>query len=86
MIVSIESNGCVKACSTKIVVDLLCQFPDGRVLGIQLLGKSDLTIDDNFKTPQERFDYYLASYTLSSPTEGVGQEVKAPLLRRCVHL
>lgn len=52
---------------------------------MQLLGASDLTLDTT-ASPRSHFDYYVSSYILQAPTEGVGAEVKAPMLKRCVDI
>ncbi|BFZ61969.1 Transcriptional regulatory protein sin3 [Saitoella coloradoensis] len=51
-------------------------------LSIQLLGKDDMTLDEA-TTAEEQWRYYIDSYVMSSPTEGVSPErVRPPFLRR----
>lgn len=56
---------------------------DGTML-IQLLSRDDLTLDEEFEsgTAQEKWLYYISSYTLWTPTEGLLQEAKGPFLDR----
>ncbi|KAK4050893.1 hypothetical protein OIO90_004869 [Microbotryomycetes sp. JL221] len=49
---------------------------------IQLLGKEDLTLDDAYGSDEKRHVSWVASYALTSATEGVGAQVKAPFLKR----
>jgi paired amphipathic helix protein Sin3a len=51
-------------------------------LTIQLLGKEDLTLDDAYGSEEKMHASWVASYALTSSTEGVGAQVKAPLLKR----
>lgn len=50
---------------------------------IQLLSRDDLTLgDDDGRSQEEKWLYYLASYTLWTPTEGLEGEAKAPFMER----
>lgn len=49
---------------------------------IQLLSPDDLTIDDPVLTTDKTWAHYLETYTLGLPTEGLGADVKGPLLDR----
>lgn len=60
------------------------QVPDAKALTIQLLGKEDLTLDDAYGDDEKMHASWVASFALTSATEGVGAQVKAPLLKRCV--
>ncbi|GJN87300.1 hypothetical protein Rhopal_000248-T1 [Rhodotorula paludigena] len=57
-------------------------FPDAQALTIQLLGKEDLTLDDAHASEAKLHQSWLASFMLTSPSEGIGAQVKAPLLKR----
>lgn len=57
-------------------------LPEQQTMTIQLLRREDLTMDDAVGSPDKTFQSYLASYALTSATEGIGSEVKAPLLKR----
>ncbi len=53
-----------------------------RKMNLQLLGKEDLTLT-NVETQEDRWNYYIDSYVMSSPTEGVPiDRVRTPFLRR----
>jgi paired amphipathic helix protein Sin3a len=55
---------------------------DKRRLGFQFLGSYDLTMKDVRKA-EDKWNYYLTSYMMSVPTEGVPlDQIKAPLLYR----
>lgn len=60
------------------------QIPESKALTIQLLGKEDLTLDDAYGSEEKMHASWVASYALTSTTEGVGAKVKAPLLKRCL--
>lgn len=62
------------------------QIPNAQALTIQLLGKEDLTLDDAHGSEVKLHQSWLASYVLVSPSEGIGAPVKAPLLKRSVHI
>lgn len=49
---------------------------------VQLLGKEDLTLDDAYGSDEKMHASWVASYALTSATEGVGAHVRAPLLKR----
>ena len=49
---------------------------------IQLLNKEDLTLDDSYASESKMLKSWIASYSLTSPTEGIGAHVDAPLLSR----
>ncbi|GAA6028090.1 hypothetical protein JCM8097_001866 [Rhodosporidiobolus ruineniae] len=60
-------------------------IPTSSALTVQLLAKEDQTLDDDasFATdPKRLHQAWLASFALTSPSEGIGAQVKAPLLRR----
>ncbi|GAA6061549.1 hypothetical protein JCM10212_001081, partial [Sporobolomyces blumeae] len=57
-------------------------IPDAQALTIQLLAKEDLTLDEAYKSDEKLYQSWLASYALTSPSEGIGARVKAPLLKR----
>ncbi|GAA5892975.1 hypothetical protein JCM8208_004141 [Rhodotorula glutinis] len=57
-------------------------IPDDEALTIQLLGKEDLTLDDAHQSEAKLHQSWLASFQLTSPSEGIGAQVKAPLLKR----
>lgn len=59
------------------------QIPASQALTIQLLGKEDLTMDDAYESEAKMHQSWLASFALTSPSEGIGAQVKAPLLKRC---
>ena len=63
----------------------IIQVPNSNVLTIQLLAGEDLTIDDGTVPQDRQWSYYLDSFVLEQPTEGVGSEVRAPLLHRSVN-
>ncbi|KAK4705607.1 paired amphipathic helix protein Sin3a, partial [Phenoliferia sp. Uapishka_3] len=56
--------------------------PDVQALTIQLLGKEDLTLDDAHGSNGKMHSSWVASFALTSATEGIGAHVKAPLLKR----
>ncbi|GAA5991337.1 hypothetical protein JCM5350_006988 [Sporobolomyces pararoseus] len=56
--------------------------PESQVLSIQLLGKEDLTLDEANFSEERFYQSWIASYALTSPSEGIGARVKAPLLKR----
>lgn len=59
-----------------------CQDEQLRRLGIQLLNKEDLTLDQA-TTREEQWAYYVDSYYMHADTEGVAtEELNAPVLRR----
>lgn len=60
----------------------LYQVANSQVLSIQLLGKGDFTLDEANLSPERLYQSWIASYALTSPSETVGAQVKAPLLRR----
>lgn len=49
---------------------------------MQLLGREDLTIDDCYGSKAKMHSSWVASFALMAATEGVGAQVKAPLLKR----
>ncbi|KAM0754488.1 hypothetical protein T439DRAFT_296832 [Meredithblackwellia eburnea MCA 4105] len=55
---------------------------DVNALTVQLLGKEDLTLDDSYGSEEKMHASWVASYALTPATEGVGAQVKAPLLKR----
>ncbi|KAK4053505.1 hypothetical protein OIV83_001673 [Microbotryomycetes sp. JL201] len=55
---------------------------DHKTMTIQLLAKEDLTLDDAYGSDSKRHVSWVASYALTSATEGVGAQVKAPFLKR----
>ncbi|BGP23232.1 paired amphipathic helix protein Sin3a [Rhodotorula toruloides] len=57
-------------------------IPASQALTIQLLGKEDLTMDDAYESEAKMHQSWLASFALTSPSEGIGAQVKAPLLKR----
>jgi paired amphipathic helix protein Sin3a len=57
-------------------------MPDNQVLSIQLLGKEDLTLDEANFSEERLYQSWIASYALTSPSEGIGARVHAPLLKR----
>ncbi|SCZ98892.1 BZ3500_MvSof-1268-A1-R1_Chr3-1g05689 [Microbotryum saponariae] len=58
-------------------------IPESQALTIQLLGREDLTLDDSDDPLEYQLHRsWIASYPLTSATEGVGAKVKAPLLKR----
>src|SRR5271163_4646569 len=59
-----------------------CQDEQLRRLGIQLLNKEDLTLDQA-TSREEQWAYYVDSYYMHADTEGVAtEELNAPVLRR----
>lgn len=54
---------------------------DGTLL-MQLLSRDDLTLDEGFEkgSAMERWLYYIGTYTLWTPTEGLKSEAKGPFL------
>ncbi|SCV74211.1 BQ2448_6643 [Microbotryum intermedium] len=64
-------------------VERFAQIPESQVLTIQLLGREDLTLDESKDPLEDQLHRsWIASYPLTSATEGVGAKVKAPLLKR----
>ncbi|BGP46609.1 hypothetical protein JCM10450v2_002456 [Rhodotorula kratochvilovae] len=57
-------------------------IPAEEALTIQLLGKEDLTLDDAHSSEAKMHQSWLASFQLTSPSEGIGALAKAPLLKR----
>ncbi|BGP01202.1 hypothetical protein NBRC10513v2_002153 [Rhodotorula toruloides] len=57
-------------------------MPASQALTIQLLGKEDLTMDDAYESEAKMHQSWLASFALTTPSEGIGAQVKAPLLKR----
>ncbi|KAM0788552.1 hypothetical protein ACM66B_001678 [Microbotryomycetes sp. NB124-2] len=55
---------------------------DHKTMTVQLLAKEDLTMDDAYGSDSKRHVSWVASYALTSATEGVGAQVKAPFLKR----
>lgn len=53
-------------------------------LFMQLLSRDDLTLDEEFESgnAQDKWLYYISSYALWTPTEGLAQEAKGPFLDR----
>lgn len=62
------------------------QIPEAKALTIQLLGKEDLTLDDAYGNEAKMHESWVASFALTSATEGIGAQVKVPLLKRFVRL
>ncbi|KAG8818871.1 Transcriptional regulatory protein sin3 [Serendipita sp. 401] len=56
---------------------------DHTIMTMQLLGKSDPSTDDA-ETVAQRWRFYIESYVLTHPTEGVQEPKKMPFLRRNV--
>lgn len=55
---------------------------ENRQIGFQFLGRYDLTLSE-IENTEDEWNYYLTSYMMSVPTEGVPpDQVKAPLLYR----
>ena len=65
-----------------VIDPLRPQIPESMALTIQLLGKEDLTLDDAYGSEEKMHASWVSSYALTSSTEGVGAQVKAPLLKR----
>lgn len=63
----------------------LSQIPSHQALTMQLLGPNDSTLDVE-ASPQTNMDYYVSSYVLNAPTEGLEAKVEAPFLKRYVPL
>lgn len=80
---STDSNGYAELprCYQPIIADISVKIPSHQALTMQLLGPSDMTLDTT-ASPRTDFDYYVSSYVLSAPTEGIGAKVSAPLLKR----
>ncbi|GAA5916036.1 uncharacterized protein JCM6883_001977 [Sporobolomyces salmoneus] len=57
-------------------------IPNAQVLSVQLLGKEDLTLDEANFSEERLYQSWIASYALTSPSEGIGARVQAPLLKR----
>ncbi|GAA5907361.1 hypothetical protein JCM6882_002816 [Rhodosporidiobolus microsporus] len=58
-------------------------IPTEQALTIQLLAKHDPTLEGAYGSdPSKMHQAWLASYALASPSEGIGAQVKAPLLKR----
>jgi C-terminal domain of Sin3a protein len=67
-------------------MNLINQDEDLRRLGIQLLNKEDLTLDQA-STREEQWAYYVDSYYMHADTEGVAADMlSAPWLRRSVSI
>jgi histone deacetylase complex regulatory component SIN3 len=49
---------------------------------MQLMSPEDLTLDDALDSVNGGWNYYVDSYVLEQPTEGIGSEIHAPLLHR----
>lgn len=59
------------------------QTPDDQVCTIRLFPSDEATFDSDSLTDEERWQYYVASYTMSDATEGVDQShMHFPYLRR----
>lgn len=56
-------------------------IPAKHVLTMQVLNKDDLTLDDAISS-EEKWSYYIDSYVLLAPTEGVSSDTRTPFLRR----
>lgn len=46
------------------------------------MGKEDLTLDDAIESEGKMHSSWVASFALTAATEGIGAQVKAPLLKR----
>lgn len=46
------------------------------------MAPDDLTLDDAFVTEGSQWKYYVDSFVLEQPTEGLPMEVHAPVLQR----
>lgn len=63
----------------------LLQTPEDRVCTIRLFPTEDATFDNDALTDEARWQYYIASYTMTDATEGVDQsKLHWPYLRRDV--
>lgn len=57
-------------------------IPSAKALTIQLLSPDEITIDDPLMSSDARWQYYVNTFTLNQPTEGLSEPVHAPLLSR----
>ena len=57
-------------------------IPPAKALSIQLLSPDELTLDDPVLSNDARWTYYVDTFTLNQPTEGLSEPVHAPLLSR----
>lgn len=57
-------------------------IPAAKALSIQLLSPDEVTIDDPVMSTDARWQYYVNTFTLNQPTEGLSELVHAPLLSR----
>ncbi|UZJ52825.1 hypothetical protein CBS101457_002145 [Exobasidium rhododendri] len=60
---------------------------DGTLL-MQLLSRDDLTLDEDFEkgSTMEKWLYYISTYTLWTPTEGLKTEAKGPFLDKSLKI
>lgn len=56
-------------------------IPTSSTMLVQMLSKDDLTLDDP-ATAEQKWLYYMSSYCLWQPTEGLPGEAQAPFLKR----
>ena len=52
---------------------------------MQILKKEDRTFDIQNMTAEARWSYYISSYIMRDPTEGVPRDIQWPFLRRNTH-
>ena len=61
----------------------MLQTPENRLCTIRLFPTEDATFDNDALTDEARWQYYIASYTMTDATEGVDQsKLHWPYLRR----
>lgn len=60
---------------------LVIQVAPSATLLVQMLSRDDLTLDDA-RSLEQRWLYYISSYCLWMPTEGLTAEAQAPFLKR----
>ncbi len=58
-------------------------IPSSSTMLVQMLSKDDLTLDDP-ATAEQKWLYYMSSYSLWQPTEGLPGEAAAPFLARSI--
>lgn len=58
------------------------QIPNAGALTVQFLHREDLTLDDAYGDEAKMHASWVASFALTSATEGIGAQVQAPLLKR----
>jgi paired amphipathic helix protein Sin3a len=65
------------------VLTYALQTPDDRLCTIRLFPSEEATFDSDTLSDDARWQYYVASYTMTDATEGVDQSrMRAPSLRR----